>query len=60
MASNGFGVTPDLLKSDFSQDTTLSDSVDALVSRIVVLENIVQQLINLVGALQSPDTPDPG
>jgi hypothetical protein len=53
MTSYGF-VQPDLIKSDYSPDTSVGDSVVALETRIISLEGIVLQLVNLINVLQSP------
>jgi hypothetical protein len=53
MTSYGF-VQPDLIKSDYSPDTSIGDSIVALEARIETLEGIISQLVNLINVLQSP------
>ena len=53
MTSYGF-VQPDSIKSDFSADTTVIDSVTALEARIVTLEDTIAQLVSLINVLQNP------
>jgi hypothetical protein len=59
MTSYGF-VQPDLIKSDFSADTTVIDSVTALEARIVTLESTIAQLVGLINVLQVPDHDESG
>ena len=58
MTSYGF-VQPDLIKSDYSPDTSIGDSIVALEARIISLEGIISQLVNLINVLQSPSV-EPG
>jgi hypothetical protein len=53
MTSYGF-IQPDMIRSDYSPDTTVSDSVAGLTARIESLEGIVEQLVNLINILQTP------
>jgi hypothetical protein len=60
MTSYGLSIQQDMIKSDFTADTAVSDSVSALEARIVTLEGIVSQLVSLINVLQKPGHSESG